>query len=152
VTDIPDSGYSTLLFTPTAALTVTPRADSPGFDPAEAAGLALRVNGLPASAFIPGAVQLVEVDLAAPCPAAALFIGGAPVSAEWLQHWRGHIREAIALDAPPPESVRRVIRRYLAHTHGLAGSYPMPLPSDFTEASALGLNFHGLFSTLLILK
>ena len=143
--------FATLVEAPGASVTVAPRALPRTYDPEDAAGLAVRVNGADSLAF-PDALHIVEVDFAHPVAGGDLRIGGTSACAGWRQEWRGHIVAAVAFSAPPDEPIRQVARDYLARRHGVAGSFPPPERDALFQAKTLGLDTHNFFSTLMILK
>jgi hypothetical protein len=94
----------------------------------------------------------VEVDFPQPVAGGGLRIGGASASAGWNQAWRGRIAAVVAFDTPPDEAVRQVVRAVLARRCGVAGAFQPVSQAAVLQASALGLDTHGLFSSVLILK
>lgn len=143
--------FATLVEVPGASVTVAPRVAPRTYDPEDAAGLTVRVNGADSLAF-PNAPHIVEVDFAGPVPGGDLRIGGASACVGWEQAWGGHITAAIAFSAPPGDAVRDVTRSYLARRHRVAGDFPPPGRDAVFQAVAQGLDTHSLFSTLVILK
>ena len=148
---LPAEGFATLVEVPGASVTAAARADPPVYDPEDAAGLSVRVNGLPAPG-IPDAPHIVEVDFAQTVLGCDLRIGGASACAVWRQPWRGRVVAAIAFDNPPDEPVRRKVRSYLARRHGVAGDFTPAGREAVIQAIALGIHTHGLFSTRFFLK
>jgi hypothetical protein len=145
------NSFSALVEAPGVSVTAVPRAAPRTYDPEDAAGLAVRVNGGLSLEF-PAAPHIVEVDFPQPVPGVDLRIGGASACAGWIQAWRGHIFSVVAFDAPPDGPVRDAVRSYLARRHGVAGGFPPPGREAVLQATAQGLDTHGLFSTTLILK
>jgi hypothetical protein len=143
--------FATLVEVPGASVTAVPRVTPRTYDPEDAVGLIVRVNGADSLAF-PDAPHIVEVDFAAPVSGGDLRIGGASVCAGWGQAWGGRIIAAIAFDVPPDDAVRNVTRSYLARRHTVAGGFPPPGLDAVLLAMSQGLNTHTLFSTLTILK
>lgn len=148
---LPAEGFATLVEVPGASVTAAARAAPPVYDPEDAAGLSVRVNGQPALG-IPDAPHIVEVDFAQPVPGGDLRVGGASACASWRQPWRGRVGAVIAFDVPPDEPVRRTVRNYLARRHGIAGDFPLDSHEAVIQTMALGLYTHDLFSTRLLLK
>ncbi len=147
---LPPTNFAALLEAPGASVTAVPRAAQPAYDPEDAAGLSVRVNGELSLAF-PAAPHIVEVDFPGPVPGGELRIGGGSACAAWRQQWRGNVAGVIAFGAPPSESVRQVVRSYLARRHGIAGAFPPPGGGAVLQAMAQGVDLHGLFSTRLLL-
>jgi hypothetical protein len=152
VTPAPDAGrYSSLVEVPGASVTAAPHVVPRTYDPEDAAGISVRVNGSPSLEF-PGAPHIVEVDFARPVPGADLRIGGESACAAWGQMWRGRVGAVIAFDAPPSETVRKVVRNMLSRRHGIAGGFPPVGQGAALQAAAQGLDMHNLFSTMLLLR
>ena len=145
------TNFAALLEVPGASVTAVPRVVQPSYDPEDAAGLSVRVNGEPSLA-LPAAPHIVEVDFPQPVPGGELCIGGESSCAAWRQQWRGNVAGVIAFDTPPDEAVRRVVRSYLARRHGIAGDFSPPGGGAVLQAMEQGVDLHGLFSTRLFLN
>jgi hypothetical protein len=143
--------FAALVEAPGAAVTVAARALPLTYDPEDAEGLSVRVNGQPVWTF-PDGRHIVEVDFAQAVPGCDLRIGGVSACAAWRQSWCGHISEVVAFDTSPDEAVRRTVRSYLARRHGVAGYFPPPGPEAVLQAMSLGLYTHALFSTQLFMR
>jgi hypothetical protein len=143
--------FSTLVEAPGTSVTAVPHVAPQTYDPEDAAGISVRVNGGLSLAF-PAAPHIVEVDFPQPVPGADLRIGGVSACAAWNQAWRGGVGAVVVFDTPPDEAVREVVRSYLARRHGIAGGFPPPGRGAVLRAMSQGLDTHGLFSTTLILK
>jgi len=143
--------FAALVEAPGASVTVAPHAEPPTYDPEDAAGLSVCVNGADSPGF-PAARHIVEVDFPQPVTGGALRVGGASACAGWDQVWRGRVLTVIAFDEPPGEPVRKVVRSMLARFHGIPGNFPPPGREAVLQAVGQGLNTHGLFATVMILK
>jgi hypothetical protein len=58
----------------------------------------------------------------------------------------------VAFGEPPAEPVRGVVRSLLSRLNGVPAGFPAPGREAVFDAVRQGLNTHGLFSTLMILK
>lgn len=149
--DLSPTNFAALLEVPGASVTAVPRVVQPSYDPEDAAGLSVRVNGEPSLA-LPAAPHIVEVDFPQPVSGGELCVGGESACAAWRQQWRGNVAGVIAFDTPPDEAVRRVVRSYLARRHGIAGDFSPPGGGAVLKTMEQGVDLHGLFSTRLFLK
>ena len=112
----------------------------------------LSVNGEAESEFALGmSSQLVEAEFDAAAPMSRIFIGGSAAVPSWNQNWRGGIRELIFLPEIPSEREAQAVRRYLALKHSMR----IPTEADGGVAgvlAAMGIDDHGLFSTVILAR